>query len=576
MKEHGESAPRGLLHPAPLSPHLSPPSEKMLRDQELHHLVTSSIPSPPYVGHHTGLGLMNAQAAAAGLVLDPIYSTHLIASLMAANAAAATQAPARFQLPIPLPLALNSAAHHNPLQPHLHRNLFHLSGAAPGAALLPTTLAPGNLDFFSTWVTTQPSDDKKITSTTSSTPSSVPSPIAIPTNKKTNRKKSSSKPNNPVTIKNEKNAAPKQSKRSHKKPINSSLLLTLSDQVTSSENDLPMLKDAKLLITGDKEPMMTINPDIKPFIFLDKSSSPPAPVTPKAKKTSDSPKVTSPSGARDKVFTCPTCHRGFGYKHVLQNHERTHTGEKPFECGICQKKFTRDHHLKTHMRLHTGEKPYQCTHCDRQFVQVANLRRHLRVHTGERPYQCETCNCRFSDSNQLKAHLLIHEDKKPYNCGGCGQHFRRKHHLAHHKCVSSPDDRDTTSMSSGSPPQLVTPSSTGSSREGAKRGRKSRETRRIIRLEGMGSDQQPEQDHPEDLSMSGGLRVRHFSGSSSVTPSSTPSPRGPGLVLCSTRPYSSSSSFEEPPDLYASDEDLRAADSSTNVKTENESSSMSD
>lgn len=41
---------------------------------------------------------------------------------------------------------------------------------------------------------------------------------------------------------------------------------------------------------------------------------------------------------RDKVFTCPICHRSFGYKHVLQNHERTHTGEKPFECKECHKR----------------------------------------------------------------------------------------------------------------------------------------------------------------------------------------------------------------------------------------------
>lgn len=41
---------------------------------------------------------------------------------------------------------------------------------------------------------------------------------------------------------------------------------------------------------------------------------------------------------RDKVFTCGVCSRSFGYKHVLQNHERTHTGEKPFECPECHKR----------------------------------------------------------------------------------------------------------------------------------------------------------------------------------------------------------------------------------------------
>ncbi|XP_037070297.1 protein krueppel-like [Pollicipes pollicipes] len=140
------------------------------------------------------------------------------------------------------------------------------------------------------------------------------------------------------------------------------------------------------------------------------------------------------ASVRDKVFVCQVCNRSFGYKHVLQNHERTHTGEKPFECKECHKRFTRDHHLKTHMRLHTGEKPYHCVHCDRQFVQVANLRRHLRVHTGERPYSCDVCKSKFSDSNQLKAHTLIHNGEKPFQCVECLGSFRRRHHLVHHKC----------------------------------------------------------------------------------------------------------------------------------------------
>uniref|UniRef100_T1KBX3 C2H2-type domain-containing protein n=2 Tax=Tetranychus urticae TaxID=32264 RepID=T1KBX3_TETUR len=137
---------------------------------------------------------------------------------------------------------------------------------------------------------------------------------------------------------------------------------------------------------------------------------------------------------RDKPFQCTICNKSFGYKHVLQNHERTHTGEKPFQCRECQKKFTRDHHLKTHMRLHTGEKPYQCEHCNKLFVQVANLRRHLRTHTGERPYACDACESKFSDSNQLKAHKLIHKGEKPYTCEKCLGKFRRRHHLNHHKC----------------------------------------------------------------------------------------------------------------------------------------------
>ncbi|KAH9399941.1 Metal ion binding [Tyrophagus putrescentiae] len=155
---------------------------------------------------------------------------------------------------------------------------------------------------------------------------------------------------------------------------------------------------------------------------------------PKPMRSPGTGSVASSTGSREKVFVCQICNRSFGYKHVLQNHERTHTGEKPFECRECHKRFTRDHHLKTHMRLHTGEKPYHCNHCDRQFVQVANLRRHLRVHTGEKPYACELCNRRFSDSNQLKIHMLIHKGEKPFQCKKCDGRFRRRHHLMRHKC----------------------------------------------------------------------------------------------------------------------------------------------
>lgn len=87
-------------------------------------------------------------------------------------------------------------------------------------------------------------------------------------------------------------------------------------------------------------------------------------------------------GRRSRVFECKICNKKFAYKHVLQNHEKIHTGEKSYSCAICNKPFRRDHHLKVHMRLHSGEKPYVCLYplCGKQFVQVANLRRHQKTH----------------------------------------------------------------------------------------------------------------------------------------------------------------------------------------------------
>ena len=100
-------------------------------------------------------------------------------------------------------------------------------------------------------------------------------------------------------------------------------------------------------------------------------------------------KENKTNGSAKLAFNCNTCNRSFKKKQVLQNHERTHTGEKPFECKECHKRFSRQHHLNKHMRLHTGEKCHSCSHCKRQFLHESNLRRHVSVHTtiGEQPYK---------------------------------------------------------------------------------------------------------------------------------------------------------------------------------------------
>ncbi|XP_041973400.1 protein krueppel-like [Aricia agestis] len=229
--------------------------------------------------------------------------------------------------------------------------------------------------------------------------------------------------------------------------------------LSSMREELPLLAE-RLLATRAAALVAGLPADLYSGALLAWPPSPPAPLlppplpdhprkrrrTPKLDETSPAPPSPPSSGSspgaadppRDKLFTCKVCSRSFGYKHVLQNHERTHTGEKPFECGECHKRFTRDHHLKTHLRLHTGEKPYSCPHCPRHFVQVANLRRHLRVHTGERPYACARCPARFSDSNQLKAHALVHEGDAPFVCR-CGARFRRRQAAALHRCPCAPE-----------------------------------------------------------------------------------------------------------------------------------------
>lgn len=233
----------------------------------------------------------------------------------------------------------------------------------------------------------------------------------------------------------------------------------------------------------------------------------PSPTSSSSPPSSTGTDIAKYGGGRDKQFTCGVCNRSFGYKHVLQNHERTHTGEKPFECPECHKRFTRDHHLKTHMRLHTGERPYHCDVCDRKFVQVANLRRHLRVHTGERPYTCEHCTAMFADSNQLKAHLLIHTNEKPFSCERCHSKFRRRHHLLHHKC--------------GMPEKTISPEVPESAEDETRIRRSRPPSSPLVTLPLHVA--LPEQTEPEDLSMTTGLHS-HSSGDSPM--SRSPCSRG--------------------------------------------------
>ncbi|XP_060115962.1 zinc finger and SCAN domain-containing protein 20-like [Heteronotia binoei] len=131
----------------------------------------------------------------------------------------------------------------------------------------------------------------------------------------------------------------------------------------------------------------------------------------------------------EKPFECSECGRRFSQSSSLQLHQRTHTGEKPFECFECGKRFSMSGNLQHHQRTHTGEKPFECFECGKRFSISSNLQHHQRTHTGEKPFECFECGKRFSMSSDVRRHQRTHTGEKPFECSECGKKFSYRNNL---------------------------------------------------------------------------------------------------------------------------------------------------
>ena len=54
--------------------------------------------------------------------------------------------------------------------------------------------------------------------------------------------------------------------------------------------------------------------------------------------------------------------------------------KKRLKCQYCDKLFTKNFDLQQHVRSHTGEKPFQCIVCGRAFAQKSNVKKHMQTH----------------------------------------------------------------------------------------------------------------------------------------------------------------------------------------------------
>ncbi|KAL8593879.1 hypothetical protein ACOMHN_023795 [Nucella lapillus] len=117
-------------------------------------------------------------------------------------------------------------------------------------------------------------------------------------------------------------------------------------------------------------------------------------------------------------YVCSLCGKTVASKAAITRHiQLTHEKKKPFECNICHRRFGYKNILLEHQNIHFGIKPYSCNLCDKRFAARSNLFQHRLLHM--KPYHCEVCNKRFDRADQLARHLKLHPTSNVLSCNLC-------------------------------------------------------------------------------------------------------------------------------------------------------------
>ncbi|XP_073462455.1 zinc finger protein 341 [Aquarana catesbeiana] len=167
---------------------------------------------------------------------------------------------------------------------------------------------------------------------------------------------------------------------------------------------------------------------------------------------------SSPNGKlKTPKLKCTFCDKAFGKNFDLQQHIRSHTGEKPFQCIVCGRAFAQKSNVKKHMQTHkvwpkvpstAGSQgsmtlqvvPLNTSQSEEESAENGAVSNQVPVENApsqdldtvqggscdgteakqvvviDSSYHCQFCPSKFTSYFQLKSHMTQHKQEQVYKC----------------------------------------------------------------------------------------------------------------------------------------------------------------